>query len=75
MGIAAIAVYKAIMFVIQDGFVQNLTATIISITVAVIVYFLSVFRLRILSADEVKQLPAGNKIYLGLIKLGLYSAE
>ncbi|MCI8979405.1 MAG: polysaccharide biosynthesis protein [Clostridia bacterium] len=75
MGIAAIAVYKAIMFVIQDGFVQNLAATIISIAVAVIVYFLSVFRLRILSADEVKQLPAGNKIYRGLIKIGLYSAE
>lgn len=75
MGIAAFAIYKAIMLVFNETFVSNLAATVISIAVAAILYFFMVFKLRILSADEVKQLPAGNKIYRGLVKLKLYSGE
>lgn len=75
MGIAAIAVYKAIMLVLNEGFVSNLAATIISIAVAAVIYFFMVFRLHVLSADEVKQLPAGGKIYRGLVKLNLYPNE
>lgn len=75
MGIAAFAVYKAIMLVVSESFVSNLAATAISIVIAAILYFFMVFKLRILSSDEVKQLPAGHKIYLGLVKMKIYSEE
>lgn len=73
MGAAAAGVYQLIMIILSNGFVQNLIAVIISIFTAVIVYFFMVFKLHILSSDEVKQLPAGNKIYGLLEKLKLYS--
>lgn len=73
MGIAAVAVYKGIMLVISESFVSNLIATVISIVIAVVVYFFMVFRFHILSDDEVKQLPAGNKLYKCLKKFKLYS--
>ncbi len=73
MGIAAVAVYKGIMLVISESFVSNLIATVISIVIAVVVYFFMVFRFHVLSDDEVKQLPAGNKIYKCLKKFKLYS--
>lgn len=73
MGIAAAAVYKGIMLVISESFASNLIATVISIIIAAVIYFFMVFRLNILSADEIKQLPAGNKIYKKLKKLKFYS--
>lgn len=73
MGIAAAAVYKGIMLVISESFASNLIATVISIVIAAVIYFFMVFRLNILSADEIKQLPAGNKIYKKLKKLKFYS--
>lgn len=72
MGIAAIAVYKLSAMLLGTGFVMNLICTIAAIMVAAVVYFAAVFGLHILSADEIKQLPAGNKIYRGLHKLKLY---
>lgn len=72
MGIAAIAVYKLSAMLLGTGFVMNLICTIAAIAVAAVVYFAAVFGLHILSADEIKQLPAGNKIYNGLYKLKLY---
>lgn len=73
MGIAAAAVYKGIMLVISESVASNLIATVISIVIAAVIYFFMVFRLNILSADEIKQLPAGNKIYKKLKKLKFYS--
>lgn len=75
MGIAAVISYKLIMLVCSEGFITNLVATIISIGIAAIVYFGMVFSLKILSQDDIKQLPMGNKIYRGLVKIGLYKAE
>lgn len=74
MGAAAIGVYKLIMLVLDTNFVTNLTATIISIIIAAVVYFFMVFALKILSKEEVKQLPKGDVIYKLLIKFKLYSA-
>lgn len=75
MGAAAIGVYKLLMLVLSAGFVSNLIAAIISIAVAAVLYFFLVFALKILSAEEVKQLPMGNKIYRGLVKINLYPAK
>lgn len=74
MGAAAVGVYKAIMLVLKTGFIPNLIATIIAISIAACVYFFMVFSLKILSAEEIKMLPAGNKIYGLLSKTRLYRA-
>lgn len=75
MGVVAVGVYKLMMLVLNTGFTANLIATIIAIAAAAVVYFFLVFVLKILSSDEVKQLPMGNKIYRGLVKIKLYNAE
>ncbi len=72
MGIAAVISYKLIMLMCAETFMTNLVATIISIGIAAIVYFFMVFSLKILSQEEIRQLPMGNKIYRGLVKIGLY---
>ena len=72
MGAAALGTYKLVMFVTGAGFVTNLIATVLAIGVAVVVYFALVFALKVMSPDEVKQLPAGNKIYALLVKTRLY---
>ena len=72
MGAAAVGVYKVIMLAIGGGFVNNLTATVIAIGAGAVVYFVAIFALKIMTEDEVKQLPAGNKIYNLLVKTKLY---
>lgn len=72
MGIAAIAVYKLSAMLLGTGFVMNLICTIAAIAVAAVVYFAAVFGLHILSEEEIKQLPAGGKIYNILHKLKFY---
>lgn len=75
MGIVAVGLYKLIIMFTGMSFVTNLAATVITIVFAAIVYFFMVFALKILSEEEIRQLPAGNKIYKGLTKIGLYKAE
>ena len=72
MGGAAFGTYKLVTLVIHGGFVPNLIATVLAIIVAAIVYLALVFALKIMSPDEVKQLPAGNKVYGLLVKTRLY---
>lgn len=72
MGAAAVGAYKVIMLILHDGFVNNLIATVISIGIAAVIYFAAIFALKIMTEDEVKQLPAGNKIYSLLSKTKLY---
>ena len=45
--------------------------TIVSLIVAVLVYLLSVVKLKILSKDDYSLLPAGEKIYKILSKIKL----
>lgn len=68
MGVGAVAAHKITMLVIHS----NIAATAVALIVAIVVYFLLVFLLHILSPDEVKQLPMGNKIYRGLVKFKFY---
>ncbi len=75
MAIAAWLVYKVFNLLLGTGFINNLIAFSISAIISVIVYFASVFGLKIFSSEEIKQLPAGNKIYSGLVKLKFYTAE
>lgn len=73
MGAAAIGVYKFIILILNESFISNLIASVTAIIIAAIIYFAMVFMLKILSEDEIKQLPAGSKIYSGLLKLGMYN--
>ena len=72
MGVVAVGVYKLSMLVCPSGFIGNLISTVIAIAIAAVVYFFTVFMLKILSEDEIKQLPMGTKIYNGLVKLKFY---
>ncbi|MBQ9599070.1 MAG: polysaccharide biosynthesis C-terminal domain-containing protein, partial [Clostridia bacterium] len=72
MGAVAIGVYKLVTLVLKTGFIGNLVATLLAVAIAAVVYFVLVFVLKILSEDEVKQLPAGNKVYSLLTRFGLY---
>ncbi len=72
MGAAALGTYKLVTLAAGTGFVANLIATVLAIGVAVVVYFALVFALKVMSPDEVKQLPAGDKIYSLLVKTRLY---
>lgn len=67
MGIVSYGSY--ILF--KGIFVQNL-ATILALVVAVVVYVLSIFVLRILNEEDILMLPSGNKIYALLVKIGIY---
>ena len=75
MGVVAVGVYKLSMLVCPSGFIGNLISTVIAIAIAAVVYFFTVFMLKILSEDEIKQLPMGTKIYNGLVKLKFYKAQ
>lgn len=63
MGISAIAVHSAVMMLVP----VKVLAIAVAIAVAAVVYFASLLLMRVLSEDEVKQLPAGVKV-LGLLK-------
>ena len=67
MGICSYFVY----FVLNGIIIERL-ATIIAILVAVIIYVLSVIVLKIFSKDELKMLPAGDKIVKVLEKTKIY---
>jgi stage V sporulation protein B len=75
MGAAAAGVYKLFAYLLGSGFVNNLISTVAAIIAAVVVYLVLVFALKILSPDEVRQLPAGRKIYGILVKIGIYSPD
>ena len=47
-------------------------ATIMGLAIAVASYFVAIIALRIFSADEIKDLPKGDKIYSALVKLKIY---
>lgn len=72
MGAMAILVYKFSSMLLGTNFIGNLISSVISIAAAAIIYFALVFGLHIFSDDEVKQLPAGNKIYSLLCKIKFY---
>lgn len=70
MGIVSYGAY----ILLKGIFVQNL-ATILALIVAVVVYVLSIFALRILNKEDILMLPSGNKIYSILLKVGIYKEK
>ncbi len=74
MGAAALVVYKVCAYVLGAGLVKTVIATGVSVVFAAVVYFALVFGMKILSSDEVRQLPCGKKIYGALVKAKIYRA-
>lgn len=68
MGVFAVVVYKLIYMLLP----VNLIALPVTILGAVIVYFALVFVMKILSEDEILQMPAGGKLLSAAKKMGFY---
>lgn len=60
------------IFITLTGILAENLATIISILISVILYFISVIILRIFSKEELYLLPFGKNLYFFLQKLGIY---
>ena len=68
MGAAALAVYNLLMMICKI----NIISLFAAILAAGCIYFAAVLKLKILSADEIEQLPAGVRILKALKKIGFY---
>ncbi|MBR4261064.1 MAG: polysaccharide biosynthesis protein [Clostridia bacterium] len=72
---AMMAVVSYGVYILLNGIIATKLATIIALFVAVIVYILSVFILRIFSEEDILMLPFGAKIYAILRKIGIYKQK
>lgn len=72
MGLFSFLTYKGVSILSGFGYKGNLIATACAILAAVIVYALMLVILKVLDAEEIKMLPAGNKLYGLLTKLKIY---
>lgn len=60
------------IFSVASGIIIEKLATIIAIVSAVIIYVLAIIVLKVFSKEEIKMMPAGNKILKVLEKLKIY---
>ena len=67
MAICSYFIYSLLL-----GIIAEKLATIIAIVSAVVIYALAVVALRVFTKQEIKMLPAGNKICMILEKLKIY---
>ena len=67
MGICSYFVYLSL-----KGIIIERLATIIAIIIAVVIYVLAVIVLKIFTKEELKMMPAGDKITKFLEKLKIY---
>ena len=67
MGICSYYIYSLLL-----GIIVEKLATIIAIISAILIYALAVVVLHVFSKEEIKMLPAGNKICMILEKLKIY---
>lgn len=67
MAVCSYFIYSSIL-----GIIAEKLATIIAIVSAIIIYALAIVALKIFTKQEIKMLPAGNKICMVLEKLKIY---
>ena len=67
MGICSYFIYSVLI-----GIISGRLATIIAIIVAIIIYGLAIIALKIFTKEEILEIPAGDKIYKILKKVGIY---
>lgn len=59
-------------YLLLNMIIPSAIATIIAIILAVVIFAVAVIALNILSEDEIKDMPKGDKIYKALVKIGVY---
>ncbi|MBE6040438.1 MAG: polysaccharide biosynthesis protein [Clostridiales bacterium] len=59
MGIGAFASYKLIFMITSS----NALSTLLSILIAVVIYFVAVFKIRVITKEEIELIPKGDLIY------------
>ena len=67
MGVCSYFIYSSIL-----GIIAEKLATIIAIVSAIVIYALAIVALKIFTKQDIKMLPAGNKICMVLEKLKIY---
>ena len=66
------AICSDFMYSMFTGIIAGKLATILAIVFAVIIYGLAVVALKVFNKEEVKMMPAGDKICSILTKLKIY---
>ena len=59
-------------YLLLEMLIPGRLATILALLLAVVIYAIAVIGLKILSKEEIEDLPQGNKIYKILVKVGIY---
>lgn len=73
MGGAAFISYRLLFSLMGGaGYIANLAASLIAIVIAAAVYVILILALKIMSKNDILLLPAGDKIYRAVRKLGFY---
>ncbi len=67
MGMICLSVYKSIFFILNSNFLSVLIAT----AAAIFSYFYLILKIKGINVDEIKEFPAGHKLYLLAKKLHL----
>jgi stage V sporulation protein B len=65
MGAATFASYRLFYLVTSS----NSLSTMVSIIIAVIVYFVTVFKMKAVTKDEIEMMPKGDLIYRIAVKM------
>lgn len=71
MAVVVFFSYKGIVTVAGSGYIANAVSAIGSICIGAVVYFVIIFKLHIMNEEEIKMLPAGEKISRLLKKIKL----
>ena len=72
MGAVALGVYKVLDTLLPAGYIANAVATISGIGIGAIVYLIMIAILKVLSENEILELPLGQKILNILKKMKIY---
>ena len=72
MAVTIMGICSYFTYVTLSGIIAKKMATIIAITIAVIIYALAIVALKVFSKKEIQMMPAGEKIYQILKKLKIY---
>ncbi len=67
MGASAFLIYK-----LCSNIISGSISTIIAILIAIIVYVMCILIMKILSEEEIKMIPFGNKLYEVLVRFKIY---
>lgn len=70
MGISSIFIYHTL-----SGMISEKLCTIISIIIAIMIYVILVFLLKVFSEDNIFMIPYGQKIYKVLQSIGIYEKQ